>query len=355
MAGVGGIGSGYASAPHDTVEKFVEFVSTAQAIRSGSLVLLFLFAVVNRKIWFGLDTLLTTLAGLVLVLCPQCLLEFQISRQVLDGVDLQVARMIGCVLLGNSVLWFLATKRTKDPESVHPSLLLTRVITNGVLLIAIIDIQLFSKAWGPEHLTFGALGVLLWGIGNLVHLVRGGYPGGHLQIPGRGVNHSLLSDFAISVFVGFTLYGFPRWFLRNFTLVRTLDGAHEHLTRALGAAIFGTGLFAFQAVGFKNIEDKQAHFIQRITINLLLMASTVFAQTFYFREWNITNNWAVVFALTLWTIHAYLGLQSEPYQIRYTSGPNRVYQTRERIVTSVGDRSGLKARGGLVPEYDRED
>jgi hypothetical protein len=66
-----------------------------------------------------------------------------------------------------------------------------------------------------KHLTFGILGVSLWLIGNLAHLIRGGYHGGHGQ-RGRPMNSFLLCDFAISVFVGFALYGFPRWFLRNF-------------------------------------------------------------------------------------------------------------------------------------------
>jgi hypothetical protein len=52
------------------------------------------------------------------------------------------------------------------------------------------------------------------------------------------------------------------------TLVRTIDGAHEHLARALGTALFGTGLFAFQAVGFADDKDKEAHFIQRLVVSL---------------------------------------------------------------------------------------
>jgi len=271
--------------------------------------------------------------------------------------------MFGCVLLGSAVLSFLTTKYTRDPDTVHPALLLTRIISCGVLLIAIIDIQLFSKAWGPEHLSFSAFGVALWLVGSVVHLVRGGYHGGHLQ-RNRPINNFLLFDFALSVFVGFTLYGFPRWFLRNFTLVRTLDGAHEHLTRSVGAAIFGTGLFAFQAVGFQDEKDKQAHFIQRLVTNSSLMLATIYAQTFYFREWNVVNNWAVQFFLILWTIHAYLGWKADPFEVRFSSGRTKTI-TRERVNYPAGSRitplRGEKLGGGLVSsdygvgDYDRED
>lgn len=58
---------------------------------------------------------------------------FQVSRQYLDGVDLQLGRMLGAVMAGNAVLWFLLTKRTKDPDTVHPALLLTRVIVGRKL------------------------------------------------------------------------------------------------------------------------------------------------------------------------------------------------------------------------------
>ena len=38
--------------------------------------------VVNRKIWFGVDTLLTGLAGLVLVFAPQLVLDFQVRESL---------------------------------------------------------------------------------------------------------------------------------------------------------------------------------------------------------------------------------------------------------------------------------
>ncbi|XP_055345806.1 uncharacterized protein LOC129593493 isoform X2 [Paramacrobiotus metropolitanus] len=329
-----GVGSGYANV-HDTVDKVTNFFSYPGLIRSAVLVLPFILGVVNRKIWFGVDLIATTVAAAAWLLFPQSLLGFQVSRSLLDGVDLQLGRMVGSVLAGNAVLWFLQTKRTKDPDTIQPALLLTRVITNAVLMVAQIDIQLFSKAWSPEHMTFGLLGAALWTAGSLVHLVIGGYPGGHLQRY-RNINNFLLRDFALCVVIGFTLYGFPRWFLRNFTLIRTLDGVHEHLTRAFGALIFGAGFAAYQAVGFLNDRDKEAHFIERLVTIGFLMASLIYAQFFYFKEWNMVYCWGVQFVLILWAIHSYLGLTStERHYVPVT-------QTR-RIVTD--DRFSTRAVG----------
>ncbi|GAU90336.1 hypothetical protein RvY_02765 [Ramazzottius varieornatus] len=351
-----GVGSGYATDySRDPVESVVRFMHSTQIVRSAVLLGGFIFAVMNRKLWFGVDLIATSLFAAAWFLFPQMLLDFQVSRTTLDGVDLQMARMYGAVLLGNAVLQFILTKFTKDPETVHPCLLFHRVITNVVLLIAMIDVQLFSKAWSHEHVTFGMLGAFLWALGSLVHLVRGGYPGGHLQRTGRPINKFLLFDFVLATAIGFTLYGFPRWFLRNFTLIRTLDGVHEHLTRAVGASLFGTGIFAFQAVGFQDDRDKEAHFIQRMVINGALFVSLLYSQFFYYKEWHMVNTWGVQFALILWFIHSYLGYTAEGYQLRYVP---RTATGSSRITTStretIKDRSLYNRSPGGSILRDRE-
>lgn len=348
-----GVGSGYATdfaQGRDTVETVVRFMSSAQIVRSAVIVGGFIFAVMNRKLWFGVDLIATTLFAATWFLFPQALLQFQVSRTTLDGVDLQMARMYGAVLLGNAALLFLLTKFTKDPETVHPCLLFHRVVTNVVLLIAMIDVQLFSKAWSAEHVTFGMLGAFVWALGSLIHLIRGGYPGGHLQRTGRPINKFLLFDFVLATAVGFTLYGFPRWFLRNFTLIRTLDGVHEHLTRAVGAALFGTGFFAFQAVGFQDDKDKEAHFIQRMVVNAAMFLSLLYSQFFYFKEWHMVNTWGVQFALILWFIHSYLGYTAEGYQLRYVP---RTAGTRVTTRETIKDRT-LYNRSPGGTHRDRE-
>lgn len=89
-------------------------------------------------------------------------------------------------------------------------------------------------------MTFGLLGSLLWTIGSLVHLVWGGYPGGHLQ-RNRPYNAFLLREFAIAVMLGFTMYGFPRWFLRNF-VSRCLFTRRLRIVDVSSISIRGLGL-----------------------------------------------------------------------------------------------------------------
>jgi len=157
------------------------------------------------------------------------------------------------------------------------------------------------------------------------------------------------------------MYGFPRWFLRNFTLIRTLDGVHEHLCRAFGALIFGTGVFAFQAVGFMDEKDKEAHFLERLVINGLLMLSTGYAQFIYFKEWNLIHCWAIQFALILWSIHAYLGWNAEtPY--RPLVGVGRKVVGRERITertyasgSGLGSGDAIRHRDLGTRELDFEE
>lgn len=73
-----GVGSGYAHGG-DTVDKMTQLFSTSQLTRSAVLLLTFIFAVVNRKLWFGVDLIANGLFALAWFLFPQALLGFQVN------------------------------------------------------------------------------------------------------------------------------------------------------------------------------------------------------------------------------------------------------------------------------------
>jgi len=98
-----------------------------------------------------------------------------------------------------------------------------------------------------------------------------------------------------------------------------------------------------------NDKDKEAHFIERLVTIGFLMASLLYAQFFYFKEWNLIHCWGVQFVLILWAIHSYLGLTAEHAYVIGRGGVQTRKIVTEEVVrdrfTGATDRFATKPTG----------
>uniref|UniRef100_A0A915HIB7 Uncharacterized protein n=1 Tax=Romanomermis culicivorax TaxID=13658 RepID=A0A915HIB7_ROMCU len=225
----------------------------------------------GRKPWWLVDAATNFTCGLGLILIPQYVLGFQIVGKM-DEVHLHLCRITGTALIGQAVSWYYS--RNSADNRMFGSQMYTRIMVCTFLLVA----QLYSAyhlwhrsghRFNDKYLTFSCFGVFLWLLGSLFQMIKCREFGGYIH-KNNWLHTGLLIDSYLSQLLAIASFAFPSQILKltMHTKFRP-DGVHVCLFRTIAALMLGQAWSSHYCQGFLYMEDKQAHILGRLTVQIL--------------------------------------------------------------------------------------
>ncbi|XP_056009579.1 uncharacterized protein LOC130051585 [Ostrea edulis] len=262
----------------------------------------------GQKAWMRADLSITTAWGLVCILCPKCVMQYQVNGE-LDSEHEYFYRLFGFVLLSTS-LFAVFTQNSSDP-TVKVTFLWSRVISTSVYILNRVYSHyniMKTPQWNDRSWYFGTYGDTLWFLGSLYHTLRCQDWGSTNESNSR-LNLHLRIDTIMTFFMALMYFAFPGHVYR-LQVDGRLGKLHLSLIRTVAAFLFGSCVISASATRFRSAADKLTFLTCRILTNSSIITFQLIAQ-FFQSNWSVYHVYFSIMVTALWTFNAGLGYMHE--------------------------------------------